>query len=61
MTFRNRISLFVATFLIIGFFFLALPEKGITQGGIFCCQNIGSCIDGSGGDIIVCSQQPARG
>ena len=24
---RNRISLFVATFLIIGFFFLALPVK----------------------------------
>ncbi len=38
---RNRVSLFVATFLIIGFFFLALPEKGfsginIEIGG--CCQ-----------------------
>ncbi len=33
--FRNRISLFVATFLIIGFFFLALPEKGLGQTG--CC------------------------
>jgi len=61
MTFRNRISLFVATFLIIGFFFLALPEKGITQGGIFCCQNVGSCIDGSGGEVFVCSQPPLMG
>jgi len=25
---KNRISLFVTTFLIVGFFFLALPEKG---------------------------------
>jgi len=25
---KNKFSLFVATFLIIGFFFLALPEKG---------------------------------
>ncbi|MCZ6685511.1 MAG: IPTL-CTERM sorting domain-containing protein [Candidatus Dadabacteria bacterium] len=61
MTFRNRISLFVATFLIIGFFFLALPEKGITQGGIFCCQNVGSCRDGSGGEVFACSQQPVEG
>ena len=28
MIYKNRISLFVATFLIIGFFLLALPEKG---------------------------------
>ena len=28
MMIKNRISLFVATFLVIGFFFLALPEKG---------------------------------
>jgi len=32
---KNRISLFIATFLIIGFFFLALPEKGLGQTG--CC------------------------
>ena len=25
---KNRFSLFVTTFLIVGFFFLALPEKG---------------------------------
>ncbi len=36
MMIRNRISLLVATFLIIGFFFLALPEKGLGQS--FCCQ-----------------------
>jgi hypothetical protein len=30
MLLKNRISLFVATFLIIGFFFLALPEKGFS-------------------------------
>jgi hypothetical protein len=28
--FKNQISLFVATFLIIGFFFLALPEEGVS-------------------------------
>ena len=48
--FKNRISSFVATFLIVGFFFLALPEKGYSQDG--CCE-IGmpadSCIDTSVG------------
>jgi len=39
---KNRLSLFVATFLIIGFFFLALPEKGYSgianlPGGPPCC------------------------
>jgi len=31
---RNRISLFVATFLIIGFFFLALPENTFSGTGM---------------------------
>jgi len=38
---KNRISLFLATFLIIGFFFLALPEKGysgMANGSLGCCQ-----------------------
>ena len=42
MMFQNRISLFVATFLIIGFFFLAMPEKGYSgfyvPGGPPCCD-----------------------
>ncbi len=38
MMFKNRTSLFVATFLIIGFFFLALPEKGVAGiGPLGCC------------------------
>jgi len=41
MMIRNRISLFVTTYLIIGFFFLALPEKGYSQipTGLGCCLN----------------------
>ncbi len=60
ITFRNRISLFVATFLIIGFFFLALPEKGITAGppGLSCCQNVGSCMDSSKGVVLFCEVEP---
>ncbi|MCH7518555.1 MAG: IPTL-CTERM sorting domain-containing protein [Candidatus Dadabacteria bacterium] len=63
MTFRNRISLFVATFLIIGFFFLALPEKGITFGspGLSCCQDTGSCTDSSKGVVLICSVEPVMG
>ena len=39
MLFKNQFSLFVATFLIIGFFFLALPEKGISGiGPLGCCK-----------------------
>ena len=45
---KNRISLFIATFLIIGFFFLALPEKGYSGvGQIFCCQV------GEGGSVLI--------
>jgi len=46
--FRNRISIFIATFLIIGFFFLSLPEKGYSGTPTFpptisgCCQYVGS-------------------
>jgi len=46
--FRNRISLFIATFLIIGFFFLALPEKGYSGAAMAitgCCQFAGACAD----------------
>ena len=39
---RNRISLVVATFLIVGFIFLAMPEKGYSgffiPGGPPCCD-----------------------
>jgi len=48
--FKNRISLFVATFLIIGFFFLALPEKGFTGFTFGCCIDP----DASGGICVGC-------
>ncbi len=44
MMIKNRFSLFLATFLIVGFFFLALPEKGYS--GVMplgCCQLDGEC------------------
>ena len=43
---RNRIILFVSSFLIVGLFFVALPEKGysgiVTMG---CCEFQTSCDD----------------
>jgi len=48
MMFKNRLSLFVATFLIISFFFLALPEKGYSgingNSQLGCCIERGVCI-----------------
>ncbi len=38
---KNRISLFLVTFLIIGFFFLALPDKSLS--GV---PTIGCCVTG---------------
>jgi len=35
---KNGVSIFIATFLIIGFFFLALPEKCLSQSNLGCCQ-----------------------
>jgi hypothetical protein len=49
---KNRILLFIATFLIIGFFFLALPEKGYSQSifdGPPCCDAPGKNICVGGG------------
>ncbi len=43
---NNRVSLYVAIFLIIGFFFLALPQDGYTQDiESGCCQELqqGGC------------------
>jgi len=70
MMFRNQISLFVAAFLIIGFFFLALPEKGLGQElcclfpGVVCtpienAEEQAICI-GEGGDVVFapCSEVP---
>ena len=49
MMIKNRISLFVATFLIIGFFFLALPEKGYSGNTFGCCVDGDLCVGcGSG-------------
>ncbi len=48
MMIKNRFSLFIATFLIIGFFFLALPEKGYSGMPVLtgCCQfTQGGCAD----------------
>lgn len=33
---KDKFSLFLAAFLIVGMFFLALPEEGLAQGG--CCR-----------------------
>jgi len=46
MMIKNRFSLFVTTFLIIGFFFLALPEKGYSGiRPLGCCEDIAdNCI-----------------
>jgi len=46
MMIRNQILLFVATFFIAGFIFLALPDRSFSQG---CCQNTnsGKCIFGT--------------
>jgi len=57
--FKNKFSIFVATFLIIGFFFLALPEKGysgILAGGPPCCDfpEGNECIGGELG-VSACS------
>ena len=42
---KNRISLFLATFLIISFFFLALPEKGFSGvNPLGCCLGVIGCI-----------------
>ena len=39
MIFKNKFSLFLAIFLIIGFLFLALPEKGYSGvRSLGCCQ-----------------------
>lgn len=41
--FRNQISLFVVTFLVVGLFFLVLPEKGFSGIG----TGLGCCVDSS--------------
>ncbi len=53
--FRNQVSLFIVTFLICGFFFLASPEvgfSGMPPIEVGCCQLEGSCSDTSEGPII---------
>ena len=58
---KNRISLFLATFLIIGFFFLALPEKGYSGidsvlGGPSCCDGLSRNICFGGEDAFEACQ-----
>jgi IPTL-CTERM motif len=48
---KNRISIFIVAFLIVGFLFLALPEKGYSQVGT-CCQGDGFCLDS--GELSPC-------
>jgi len=58
---KNRISIFITTFIIVGFFFLALPEKGYTgTDGMLppieaCCQLVDGCfdLDGHGGEDML--------
>ncbi len=49
--FKKQISLFVATFLIVGLFFLALPEKGYSgvPTDLGCCDNPSNGCLGCGG------------
>lgn len=50
--------MFLAAFLLTGFFFLATPQKsraGFAQISVTCCQQEGSCYDNSeGGGAIAC-------
>ena len=50
--FKNRFSLFLATFLIIGFFFLALPEKGYS--GTNGINSLGCCLHDPSGLCVGC-------
>jgi len=57
MMIKNRVSLFIATFLIIGSFFLALPEKGYSGFDplvLGCCRpdSMDSCIGCESGCAI---------
>ena len=58
MIIRNRISLFVVTFLIIGFFFLALPEKGFSGAGfsLGCCRTLDVPPEQDGGECVACGE-----
>ena len=57
MILKNRFSLFIATFLIIGFFFIAMPEEGysgIDPTSFGCCGTPGdSCIVCELGDCAI--------
>ncbi len=61
---KDRISLFLATFLTISFLFLALPEKGYSGMAMLpsdfdCCSNGSECFDNadSPGDKIPCPKE----
>ena len=60
----KNISIFIGTFLIIGFFFLALPEKGYSgfptlPGGPPCCEVTfqGTCVGGDPTAMTACGSQ----
>ena len=57
MMIKNRISIFLVTFLIIGFFFIALPEKGNAGLSLGCClsppNGTSSCIGCGGLDCAI--------
>ena len=54
--FKNQISIFIATFLIIGFFFLALPEKGFAGMDFMlgCCRTVDQPANDPGGVCVGC-------
>ena len=61
---KDRISLFLAVFLTIGFLFVALPEKGyagidMLPSNFDCCSNGSECFDNvdSPGDKIPCPKE----
>ena len=65
MILKNRFSLFLATFIIIGFFFLALPEKGFSGIGptsLGCCLDVEFfCVGCEGACAITDEQCSAEG
>jgi len=54
---KNRISIFLATFLIIGLFFLALPEKGYSGTAVLddcCIDPVDGCKEFPGDVVARC-------
>lgn len=53
---KSQISIFIATFLIIGFFFLALPQNSVAGGDFMlgCCRTVDQPAGDPGGVCVGC-------